>query len=200
MSEKNSSVDKLEAKAVSEDEQDVLNLDTWLEDVESKLKKFSEVLPEETKDDNSQGISEVDMAANDIAKEKFLIHSEFSKHALEFSRKVGNTWIDREVSESDTRDTIARALVGLLGVFMIFTGKMIWLQGVQNNDFELSDSVFVAFLGSFATSFLGLIVIIFKYFYSERSIKSLDVIRKFIVDMSGHNRQYDDKNNGKASE
>jgi len=32
-----------------------------------------------------------------------------------------------------------------------------------------------------------------RYFYSERSNKSLEMIKEFIVDMCSHNRQYKDE-------
>ena len=117
MGNNNTPIEQLETEAFLVNEHGILDL----------LKSLSEDIDVK----GSQGISKIDMEVIDISKEKIRIHSEFSNHALKFAQEVGDSWVNREASESDTRDTLARALVGLLGVFMLFTGMMICLQGPE---------------------------------------------------------------------
>jgi len=120
-------------------------------------------------------------------------HVKFSEHALNFSQAVGNQWLEREKFETKTRTRLAYALIGIL-FCLLGTGSIVVVrQGNIANSFYLTDSAFVAFFSTFAVSFVSLVAIIYRYFYSERSNKSLEIIKEFIVDMCSHNRQYKDE-------
>ena len=146
---------------------------------------------------NAIKLSEADEKVIKRSKEEIRsvdgLHSDFSEQALEFSEKIGERWLEREQEEAKTRERLAKVLIRTLKGFLIGAIAIILLQGFNFIGFQLTDTAIGTFFGAFSISFIGLIVIIFNYFYSERSTDALKVIKEFIVEMCGHNRQYNKK-------
>jgi len=121
------------------------------------------------------------------------IHTGFSEHALEFSKNIGTQRIEKEKAELVAREQLAINLVKILKFLLFGTAIVVIVQGTGWLSFNLTDTAIGTFFGAFTASFIGLIVIILKYFYSERSSRSLEVIKDFIVKMCAYNSQYHDK-------
>jgi len=156
---------------------------------------LEQLLKEQSK--NAIKLSEADEKVIKSSKEKIRsvdgLHSDFSQQALEFSEKIGDRWLEREQEEAESREKLAKILVRTLKGYLIVAIVIILLQGFNFIEFRLTDTAIGTFFGAFSVSFIGLIVIIFNYFYSERSTDALKVIKEFIVEMCGHNRQYNKK-------
>jgi len=137
---------------------------------------------------STENVKEVDEEAGKEAEKTFRsalrLHIEFSIQTLEFTKEIGDEWLIKERYESEKRKKFACIITILIFLFLVVQILVFVLHGFRCIPFYLNKYAIFTFFGTFTSSFIGLILIILRYYFNERSIESLKIIKDFIVEMN----------------
>lgn len=123
------------------------------------------------------------------------IHQDLSKQSLDLINRIYSNWESREDKESQQRETLTKTVLEILNsqvilnfVFLIFLGI-----GVL----EIDKTIVVTYFTAFVAELVGIVIVVMKYFYNERTIEPLKIIKEVLVSISNNNiefnRQSDDE-------
>ncbi|MCL2573718.1 MAG: hypothetical protein FWE34_04100 [Defluviitaleaceae bacterium] len=121
------------------------------------------------------------------------IHQQNSLTGLGLCNRIYDDWLNTDKSEKRLR----RAFMWIIFIFVIIQFVVAVILMISNQ--EISDTVFVSFFAAILVQFTGVIFVMAKYFYSERSTKPLEVVAALIQTIGQTNRDYNnEKENEKA--
>ncbi len=116
------------------------------------------------------------------------LHSDLTTQSLEIANHIFLTWKGKEEKENGWRKAIAVAsffiLVGQLCILAWFMFEI----GRGTMRFEL-DVMQLYIAGVFA-EVVGIIVLITKYMYSERTLKPLEIVQRILENIGSNNSKY----------
>lgn len=123
------------------------------------------------------------------------IHQDLSKQSLDLINKIYHNWEDREKDESTQRksltDIVIKILmwqVGLNFVFLIMLGI---------GFLKIDTAIVVTYFTAFVAELIGIVIVVMKYFYDERTVEPLKIIKDVLVSISRNNTEFNQKSDSK---
>jgi len=122
-----------------------------------------------------------------IPKLKEELHGDISVQSLELAKEIYLDWKMRERHENKQRNDqlrwVKRVLIcQMIVAMMLFVTDFFW---------KVNIAIIIGLISAITIEFIGLLSIMVKYMYSERSTKSLEVVAKIMGDVGVNNSKYD---------
>ena len=118
------------------------------------------------------------------------IHEELSDSSIDIASKLFEEWKKREEVEQKLRKLVMLGTSIFLGLQFIVALIFIYLVGRGFLAFENSTIILTAFFGVVILEFIGLLAIVMKYLYNERTTKALTIVAEILRDAGTNNRGY----------
>jgi len=117
------------------------------------------------------------------------LHGDISLQSLELAKEIYNDWKIREEHENKQRNTQLKWVKIVLFCQMVvatalFVADFVW---------EVNIAIIIGLISAIIIEFLGLLSVMVKYMYSERSTKSLEIVAKIMGDVGANNAKYGKK-------
>jgi len=117
------------------------------------------------------------------------LHGDISLQSLELAKEIYNDWKVREDHENKQRNIQLKWVKCVLFCQMmvataLFVADFIW---------EVNIAIIIGLISAIIIEFIGLLSIMVKYMYSERSTKSLEIVAKIMGDVGINNSKYGKK-------
>ena len=134
-------------------------------------------------------------SANQLAGDR--LHETISSQSLDLAKEIYDDWKLREQEEGNIRKMqlkwLKKVLIGqMIGAAVLFVVDFFYS--------SVNTVIIIGLISAVIIEFIGLLVIMITYFYSERSTKSLDIVAKIMGDVGNNNSGYSKEiiNNRKA--
>ena len=136
-----------------------------------------------------QSIKESAVKSSNKRKTKTVTYKKFNIEST--ASRTFENWFEREKKEQIHRLILMYLTLAIIAVQFGVAVYLI-IQSGQGN-LEISDTIFVAFFAAIITEFIGIIYVMAKYLYSERTTKPLEVISTLIqaAKYNGKSQTYD---------
>ncbi|MCL1949126.1 MAG: hypothetical protein FWF59_05295 [Turicibacter sp.] len=139
-------------------------------------------------------------AANDIVIEKVpdkrsfgdRMHEQISTQSTHIALNIYRDWSNREDKESKQRTKIVWVFISFLAVQVIAAFVFLWFSGT--GALEIDSSVFISFFIALIVEFIGVVMVMVKYLYSERNTDSLKIVQELVSNAGRNNIEYHEKN------
>ena len=118
------------------------------------------------------------------------IHVELSDNSIDIASKLFEEWKKREEIEQKLRKLVMLGTSIFLGLQFLVALTFIYLVGRGFLAFENSTIILTAFFGIVILEFIGLLAIVMKYLYNERTTKALTIVAEILRDAGANNRGY----------
>ena len=114
------------------------------------------------------------------------LHGNISLQSLELAKEIYNDWKLRERHENNVRDAQLKWVKYVLFWQMVvaallFAADFFW---------QVNIAIIIGIVSAIIVEFVGLLSIMVKYMYSERSAKSLEVVAQIMGEVGLNNSKY----------
>ena len=119
-----------------------------------------------------------------------VIHNDLSYQSMRIANSMFLKWSEREDDEKVQRGKAIKHITYFILVqFLIALTFLTFVVGGLIT-YENSTLVLVSFFGAIILEFIGLLVIVMKYLYNERTTNGLKIVAEIIRDAGNNNRGY----------
>ena len=122
------------------------------------------------------------------------IHQDLSKQSLDLINKIYNNWEAREDKESEQRESLTTIVITILKWQVILNFVFLVMLGI--GFLKIDTTIVVTYFTAFVAELIGIVIVVMKYFYNERTIEPLKIIKEVLASISNNNieviRQSDD--------
>lgn len=119
-----------------------------------------------------------------------VIHNDLSYQSMRLANSMFLKWSDREDDEKVQRGKAIKYITYFILVQFIIALTFLSFVVVGLIAYENSTLILVSFFGAIILEFIGLLVIVMKYLYNERTTSGLKIVAEIIRDAGNNNRGY----------
>ena len=114
------------------------------------------------------------------------LHGNISLQSLELAKEIYNDWKSRERHENKLRDAQLKwvkyvLFFQMVAAAMLFVADFFW---------DVNVAILIGLISAIIVEFIGLLGVMVKYMYSERSTKSLEVVAQIMGEVGFNNSKY----------